>query len=117
MCLRDKPVQEDSLAEITELLAMPDQQMADVNIACIIKWLEANHRPDQAEVAAYSETSLLGSMGHSHDERWSAIPSLGITSRHSAQVARDDVLCQLHDSPTGGHYGENKTLDKILRYY
>ena len=79
---------QDSLPEITELPAMRDQQMADVNIACIIKWLEANHRPDRTEVAAYSEeTSLLGSMGHSRDERWSAIPSLGITSRHSAQVA------------------------------
>ena len=32
--------------------------------------------------------------------------------------ARDDVLRQLHESPTGGHYGENKTLDNVRqRYY
>ena len=86
------PVQEDSLAEITELPAMRDQQMADVNIACIIKWLEANHRPDRAEVAAYSEeTKVYWGQWDTRDERWSAIPSLGIISRHSAQVAVGDT--------------------------
>ena len=121
------PLQEDSLAELTELPAMRDQQMADVNIACIIKWLEANHRPDRAEVAAYSEETkiywgqwdTLAMRDGQLYRRWES--PAGILLRWQLVLpkpARDDVLRQLHDSPTGGHYGENKTLDKIRqRYY
>ena len=74
---------EDSLVELTELEAMLDQQMAHVNIACVIKWLEANHWQDGAKVAAYSEETKV---------YWSQWDTLGM---------RDGQLYRRWESPAG----------------
>ena len=128
-CVRETTAQQgcDTEGVLPELPAMRDQQMADENIACIIKWIETDSRPDRAEVAAHSEEtkiywaqwdSLRVRDGQLY-RRWES--PAGVLVKWQLVLpksARDDVLRQLHDSPTGGHYGENKTLDKIRqRYY
>ena len=128
-CVRETTAEQGGDVErvLPELPAMRDQQMADENIACIMKWLEADCRPDRAEVAAHSEEtkiywaqwdSLRIRDGQLY-RRWES--PAGVLVKWQLilpKSARDDVLRQLHDAPTGGHYGENKTLDKIRqRYY
>ena len=121
------PLREDETVAIAELPAMRDQQMADENLACVIRWLESDRRPDRAEVAAHSEetkiywaqwNSLRMRDGQLY-RRWeSTVGKLVKWQLVLPKTARDDVLRQLHDGPTGGHYGENKTLEKIRhRYY
>ena len=128
-CVRETTAEQGGDAErvLPELPAMRDQQMADENIACIMKWLEADCRPDRAEVAAHSEETKIywaqwDSLRIRDGElyrRWES--PAGVLVKWQLVLpksARDDVLRQLHDAPTGGHYGENKTLDKIRqRYY
>lgn len=102
---------------IAELPAMREQQLADNDIEPIIGWMESNHRPEKAEIASCSEdTKVYWSQWHSLQLRdgtlyrcWES-PKGDIIRWQLVlpKAARDDVLRQLNDSPTGGHYGEKK---------
>ena len=68
---------------------------------------------------------MLGAVGQPLPAPRSSPPTLGNTSRQPncvatgfAQISAGEVLRQLHDNPTVGHLGENKTLDKVRqRFY
>ena len=121
------PVREEADVAMTVLPTAREQQLADENIACVIGWLEAGHRPAQADIASRSEeTKVYWSQWNSlclRDglllRRWES-PKGNLLRWQMVlpKTAREDILRQIHDSPSGGHYDENKTLDKVRqRYY
>ena len=53
--------------------------------------------------------------------QWKDIPNGGVNAKLQLvlpQHLASDVMSQLHDSPTGGHFREAKTLEKVRsRFY
>lgn len=87
-------------------------QLEDCEIGKIIKGLESD---DELELTRWTERGYLIANGILY--RWDSEcdnddPQLVIPASH-----REEILRMHHDSPTGGHYGIERTIQKILSKY
>ena len=102
-------------------------QLKDDCIGPVLKWKEDGIRPpweqvsglDRVVKAYWGQWDLLSVRGGILYRRW-----VSNTGAHDREVIvlpramREEVLYELHNSPTGGHLGQRKTRGKVsTRYY
>ena len=104
------------------------QQQADSNLQQMTKWLNDNTLPLSFPKCASTDLQALWNQRHSLKvingvlyRQWKDIPNGGVNAKLQLvlpQHLASDVMSQLHDSPTGGHLGVAKTLEKVRsRFY
>ena len=102
-------------------------QMQDPDIGPIVEWKRRGQRPEWQDISAMSVVTK------SYWTQWESIVMIdeilyrrwegpyGKEVRYlylTPKVIYDDVLRNLHDSPTSGHFGIKKTLARVrLRFY
>lgn len=102
-----------------------DAQKRDPDLKTVICWVESGQRPDFESISHLSEVCK---------SYWSIFANLSIeggtlsrifvgpTKHHLQTIVPkemlEEVLNQVHGTPTGGHYGQTKTLLKVKeRFY
>ena len=93
----------------------------------MIKWLEDNSFPQSFPKSANEDLQALWNERHNLKlidgmlyRQWKDIPNDGMNAKLQVvlpQHLTPDVMSQLHDSPTGGHLGVAKTLEKIRPWF
>ncbi len=128
-CTKDKtPVEisPDNLVGIASLQEIVEEQRRDVHIGPIIEWITENIRPDWSEVSSKSkETKAYWAQWDSLCLRNGALyrkweSSDGNEVRLKLVVPdsmKRKILMQLHDHPTAGHFGENKTVERVKQSF
>jgi hypothetical protein len=104
------------------------QQQADSSLQQMINWLGNHSLPLSFPKQANIELQVLWNQRHSLKlidgvlyRQWKDLPNGGVHAKLQLVIPRhlvSDVMSQLHDSPTGGHMGATKTLEKVRqRFY
>ena len=99
------------------------QQQANSSLHQMTKWLEDNSLPQSFPKSANEDLQALWNQRHNLKLidgvlycQWKDIPNGGMNAKLQVVLPQHlipDVMSQLHDSPTGGHLGVAKTLEKI----
>jgi len=102
------------------------EQLEDATLVKIIRGKEEGQRPTRQEITSEGSSakaywlqwdSLLLRDGVLH-KKWES-PNLKINKFQLIvpQKKIKQILEEVHDSPSGGHFGVNKTLDRVRRRY
>jgi transposase InsO family protein len=112
--------------DIASLQEIAEEQRRDIHIGPIIEWITENIRPDWSEVSSKSKTtkaywaqwdSLCLRNGALY-RKWES--SDGNEVRLKLVVPdsmKRKILMQLHDHPTAGHFGVNKTVERVKQSF
>ena len=118
--------QDELLFQIWTKEELRTKQLEDPHIKLLIEW-NISRRPE------WQEVSCMSPVTKSYWAQWGSIEMVdGILYRRwedasgrdvkylylTPKAIRDDVLRNLHDSPTAGHFGVKKTLARVRqRFY
>ena len=126
--LRDQQ-EEDTTANVRvvrdtdiESKSLRDQHLTDTTIAPVLKWKELGQRPSWTGVSAMTEDVKIYSLQMREGalyRRWESPRGDVVLCKFILpKTERTAILRQLHDEPTEGHLGGNKTLGKVhQRFY
>ena len=99
------------------------QQQADSSLQQMINRLGNHSLPSSFPKHAHIEVQALWNQRHSLKlvdgilyRQWKDLPNGGVNAKLQLVIPQhliSDVISQVHDSPTGGHMGVAKTLEKI----
>lgn len=105
--------------------SLEEEQKKDPVLAKVIKWKEEDGRPGKAEIigecedlkaywSLYDQLSLEnGTLVRMWEEKPDLLKPLPVVPR----ACISEILASLHDSPSGGHLGQKKTLSKVKTRY
>ena len=117
-----------SLSDIYQYTELREAQLQDPDVKPILEWKESSSdRPSREEVAGCSpDTKLYWAQWKSLSVRQGVLHRLWetVAGDHTIaqlilpKVLRKEVFTQLHNTPTSGHLGVNKTLERLRsRFY
>lgn len=101
-------------------------QQDDPTLGIIIKWLEQERKPEWGEISNLGQElkyfwaqwgSLTLTHGLLHRTWESADGRSNLSQIVLPSVLQKDVLSEVHSGASGGHFGVNKTLQKIRKKY
>ena len=104
------------------------QQDADISLRQVISWLEEDCMPLTFPKHSSADVQILWNQRHSLMlqngvlyRKWKDIPNGGSEKKLQLVLPRhliSEVLSELHNSPTGGHMGVARTLERVRpRFY
>ena len=118
----------DELTNVASMQEIIDAQKGDSNIGPIIRWMmEGNGRPEWTSVSACSEVSKIywaqwDSLVMKQDilyRKWESTDGKEAKLQLIVPKSlREEILTQLHNHPTAGHFGVTKTMQRVKsRFY
>lgn len=127
-CSRAEELEEESSkrALVTTVSgSLEEEQRKDPTLSLIIKWLEDGKRPPKPDILGQDEDvksywaifDQLTLENGTLIRRWEETPGNFLKLIVVPRPCVKAILTSLHDSPSGGHLGQKKTLSKIKKRY